>query len=173
MSILNVDNNLEVYFFLQNIGKDAVHHVTVDCADNQGNAMTPFEFYFSMTLPPTYEHGVILEMPDHNFNPGDACFLNAHILNLKTPLPDTPLFLLLEVYGVFFCAPSWVDTAEGIDFYMMDLPELYTTVPILPIFNWPDNVGTLSGLRFYGAILTSDMCCLEGHMEIWEFGWSE
>jgi len=126
----------------------------------------------SPTPEPTCdEEGVTLEMPDHIFEPGDACSLTANICNPNEPMHETPFFCLLEYAGAYWFYPDW--TLE-VDWEVLDqLPSGLTRYPVIDPFTWPPNVGVGTGFRFIGAITDPEMTIVVGTVGEWEFEWLE
>ena len=49
-----------------------------------------------------------VNMPSHRFEPGDIAYCSATVWNPENhPLEHLNLFVILEYYGQFFCAPSF------------------------------------------------------------------
>jgi len=111
--------------------------------------------------------GVDLKQSPVKLFPGDNFSLSAVITN---PGPDeysgVPLFVLLEVYGMFFWWPTW---AEDVDLAVMDIPVGLTTVNLLE-FIWPD-LASHGDLRFYSAMTNSQATSLLGNMDWSVLGW--
>lgn len=115
--------------------------------------------------------GVTIEMPAHHFTPGDPCFLNLRFCNIsQAPIPETPVFVILDVYGVMFFAPGWT---ESLDYYTLTVAPGKAVFPVLPQFNWPVGAGTASGLMFYAAITDPGFVHILGDYSTWELSWSE
>ena len=83
-----------------------------------------------------------------------------------------PVFVLLEVYGEFWCAPSWVHVDEDVDWYTEDIPTGFKTMEIIPEFSWPEVDGDASGLKFWGALVNKEFTDILGEYDIWEFGYN-
>jgi hypothetical protein len=115
------------------------------------------------------ELGVTLWMPSSDFGAGDPCSLEARVCN---PQPyayeNIPLFVLLDVYGSYFFAPSF----GNYDYYTLETvdPGLQT-VEVIPEFPWPAGVGTGSGILVYGAMTNAAQTQLFGSYDIFSFGW--
>ena len=121
------------------------------------------------------ELGVQLEMPSHFFRTGDICWLKAYICN---PGPDTlsvNLFVVLDIgTGDYWFYPNWVHYPPDIDYE--PIPQLQigvTEKEIIPEFNWPENVGSNSGISFIGAITDEGITKIIGDYSRWEFGYGE
>lgn len=113
--------------------------------------------------------GVTLEMPGDLFEPGDICWLQAHVCNDGTEtLPEMPMFVLLDVAGSYWFWPTW---SNDIDYDIRDFESGRTTVEIIPEFTWPDNSSAFNDAKFYGAILDQEMTTILGEIGNWRFSW--
>ncbi len=110
-------------------------------------------------------------MPSHLFRPGDVCSCTAVVCNVSgSVLSGYPLFVILDVYGSYYFAPSFIP----FDNYLVLHPAFEigrTVVEVLPAFNWPSGVGSAGGLLWYGALTNPAMTELYGELSTWEFGW--
>ncbi|MBN1356485.1 hypothetical protein JXA40_09530 [bacterium] len=115
--------------------------------------------------------GVALWMPSHMFRAGDVCACKAAVCNSgPDPLAGYPLFVILDVFGSYFFAPSF---NTEFDWYLNDYPSFptgSTVVNVLPAFTWPE-AGTAAGLMWYAALTDPNITGLHGEMDAWEFGW--
>lgn len=118
--------------------------------------------------------GVTLDMPGDMFSPGDLFYLNARFCNATADdLIQHPLFILLEVFGEYFAAPSWQSLNAGLDNYTQDFPVGETTIVVLPEFNWPSGAGSASGIVLIGALTDPAITTLIGEADTITFGWME
>lgn len=170
---VTAETNLEVTISLAGIAGMTPVDLAVTAADPSGNQMDWVHFYFSTGDRPALTTGVRLEMPAHLFNPGDPCSLTAHLTNAGLPVSTIPVFVILDAFGSYFCAPSFQSLESGIDLYYRDLSTGGTSIEVISAFDWPSGTGNVpDGLFFYGAMTTVDMTALWGEMDQWEFGWS-
>jgi len=115
------------------------------------------------------ETGVTLAMPAHTFTEGDACYLLANVCNNEgSTLTDNPLFIVLDVYGIYFFAPSW---GETMDHYDQSFPVGLTQVNAITQFAWPTGAGAADGIFFYAALTDPAITTLVGQLGSWEFAW--
>ncbi|MBN1297961.1 FG-GAP repeat protein, partial [bacterium] len=122
---------------------------------------------------PCTETGVTITMPDHSFAPGDPCSCTATVCNADTQsLDGYPLFVILDVAGTFFFAPSFSAYDNYLATYNSFLPG-QTQVEVLPEFRWPEGAGSYNGCMFYAAITNPGMTTLAGKMGMWFFNWIE
>jgi len=107
-------------------------------------------------------------MPSTHFTPGDPCYLKIKLCN---PGPDTydnvPVFVILDVYGAMYCAPTW----SGFDYFEFDLNVGLEEITVLPEFSWPSGVGAADGLMFYAAMTDPDITYVLGSMDTFTFSW--
>ncbi len=131
----------------------------------------------SITFTPTpCELGVTLEMSSHYFKPGDICYLNAYICNPNTNSINVNLFVVLDIGNGtdYWFYPNWVHYPPDINFKPFPtLPFGVTTEEVIPQFNWPSGVGSLTGLAFIGAITDENITQILGKMDIWNFSFGE
>ncbi len=115
--------------------------------------------------------GVTITMPSHSFQAGDLCGCRAIVCNVTgSPIADHPLFVVLDVFGSYYFAPSF----NSYDNYLQQFPVFstgQTVVEVIPQFSWPSGTGNASGLRWYGALTNPSVSELFGEMGMWEFGW--
>jgi len=116
--------------------------------------------------------GVTVEMPLEVFHAGDICWCRAVVCNAgDTPLDGYPLFVILDVYGSLYWAPSFNTTFDHYLALYSSFPPGSTVVEVLPSFPWPDNTGTASGLLWYGALTNPEITDIFGDFDVVTFGW--
>jgi hypothetical protein len=117
------------------------------------------------TCPPT---GAWCFMNQDMFEEGDEFILSVRICN-NDPIDDIarPVFIILDVYGMYFCAPSWTD----FDYYEPTIPACSCTEEQVLSFVWPSGVGEGFGLRFYCAMTNPEITSVIGDVSICEFGY--
>ncbi|MBN1356582.1 hypothetical protein JXA40_10015 [bacterium] len=119
----------------------------------------------------TAETGVKLWMPGTMFHAGEPCACSATVLNAEIEtLENYPLFVILDVFGQYYFAPSFSDFDNFLSCHPT-FPIGYTAVSVLPEFAWPAGAGTVAGVRWYAGLTNPGMTALCGTMDIWEFGW--
>ncbi len=127
----------------------------------------------SVTATAAPENGVTLEMPDDFFNAGDNCYLWAWVYNEDGDmLTGYPLFVILDIFGQYWFAPSWKHYLEGVDYYERTFPSGLSKVIVLDEFPWPSGAGEASGIKFHGALTDPGMSDLFGSMSTLTFGWN-
>lgn len=107
--------------------------------------------YYAAT---TLSSGVEMMLNSEAFTAGDNFDLNAVMINGSgTTLTNIDLFVILDVYGLYFFYPTFTSDVDWEDY--PSLAPGITTVDILT-FSWPaGNFGTVEDLAFWGAILDS------------------
>ncbi|MBN1297584.1 hypothetical protein JXA80_12435 [bacterium] len=120
------------------------------------------------------ETGVTLTMPARLFEPGMTCNCLAIVCHPgPEPLSGHPLFVILDVYGSLFFAPSF---SPEFDSYLALYPE-YTpgesVVTVLPDFIWPSGAGEAGGIVWYAAFTDPLITELVGRWDMYEFGWTD
>lgn len=112
------------------------------------------------------ELGCRIYMPSDDFGSGDVCFCDVYIGNpgMET-YDDIPLFVILDVYGVYFFAPGFTD----FDQYTIDVEPGLIVCEVLPPFTWPNAGSSAEGLYWYAAMTDPDITELFGAMGTFEF----
>jgi hypothetical protein len=107
-------------------------------------------------------------MPSHYFRSGDlaSCTVSLYNFELIT-FNDIPLFVVLDVYGQLFFAPSF----DGYSWYTVDVPPGQSDIQVIPSFFWPDNTGTADNIHWYAAMLDETFSYLIGEPDMFTFGW--
>jgi 5-methylthioadenosine/S-adenosylhomocysteine deaminase len=121
------------------------------------------------TQQPCDELGVTIWMPSNDFGPGDPCSLEARVCNPSSVIYlDIPLFVIMDIYGSYYFAPSFSDY----DNYIINELEsgMYTEL-VIPEFSWPSGVGNATGILVYGAMTDKQISQLFGTYSIFSFGW--
>ncbi len=128
------------------------------------------------TPTPGYPFGVRLDMPTF-VSPGEDFWITAYLDNPGQPRNDVPLFLFLEAFESYWFWPGWTHysppNTSGIDYDMIYLPAGTSSVEALSLIQWPDTGDeSVTGLFFYGAMLTQDMTAIEGEWSVvaWGYG---
>lgn len=100
------------------------------------------------------------------FTAGDQFSLFATITNGDCPAYTVDFYCVLDVIGMYFWAPTWTETFEGMPVVLPSYDS--TDVPLLD-FSWPSNAGSFSGLFFYCAIFQEGTFEFLDDLEIKEF----
>ena len=151
---------------------------TQDTDGVAGSAETNGQFGLSLTISKASEAscsetGVTMWMPAHTFAPGQTCGCRATVCNAgAAPLAECPLFVILDVAGTFYFAPSFTAYDNYLEFHG-SFPRGQTDVIVLPDFTWPDGAGSFSGCMFYGALTNPAVTALVGDMDSWSFAWTQ
>ncbi|MBN1552926.1 hypothetical protein JW979_15740 [bacterium] len=119
-------------------------------------------------VPPCTETGCTVYMPSTNFGVGDDCYCDVYVCNAdSTTYTDIPLFVILDVYGAYFFAPSF----GSYDYYDDPIPPGMTTIPVLPSFPWPSGAGSASNITWFAAMTNPGFTALHGNLGTFTFGW--
>lgn len=117
--------------------------------------------------------GVTIGMPSKFFRPGDICGCHVTVCNASGErLDGYPLFVVLDVFGSYFFAPSFGDFDSYLEMFP-SFDEGETLITVLPEFEWPAGAGNVEGIRFVAALTDPAITELFGSMDIWTFGWTE
>lgn len=129
-------------------------------------------------VPPTptacMTTGVEINMPLTLYLSGDDCYCTAVVCNAEGhALTGYPLFVILDVYGTYFFAPSFNSTFDNYLSLYPSYPNGPTIVEVLPVFSWPSGAGSASGIIWYAAMTNPEMNALFGSMDTFTFGWED
>jgi parallel beta-helix repeat protein/predicted outer membrane repeat protein len=117
--------------------------------------------------------GVKISMPSYEYCEGEFCYCQVTVCNsYNWPLFDTPLFVVLDVFGAYYFAPSF----SSYDNYSMQYPSFpvgETTITVLPPFIWPYVTGSASGISWLAALTDSQVTTIFGDWDAFNFGWKE
>jgi len=109
-------------------------------------------------------------MPSTYFGSGDLCSCSVFVCNTDSQTYNNiPLFVILDVYGTYFFAPSFSE----FDNYIIDVPTGQQTVEVLPEFFWPPGTSSAQDIIWYAAMTNAEMTELFGEMDTWIFGWGD
>lgn len=112
--------------------------------------------------------GCRVYMPAHDFTGGDPCYCDVYVCNpMSEPCPDTPVFVILDVYGMYFFAPGFT----GYDHYTLNISPGLITINVIPLFTWPYGAGSASGIVWYAAMTDPGITELFGEYGMFVFGW--
>lgn len=119
--------------------------------------------------------GVKLDLSQDQFESGDIFRLDAVMLNHSgSDWNDCRLFVILDVYGSYWFAPSWISGMSGFDCYFIDLATgSHDVLPVIPEFIWPSGTGQASGLMFYGAVTDPALTQILGNLDVVMFGYGD
>ncbi len=124
-------------------------------------------FHFPVA-PDSAVFGCRVVMPGHTFSPGDPCFCDVQVYNPGKELMELPLFVILDVFGSYYFAPSFSD----FDYLKAELEPGMNTIHIIPGFEWPQDAGEASGILWYAALTDQDISKILGNLSTFEFGWT-
>mgnify|MGYP000942777456 CR=1 FL=1 len=111
-----------------------------------------------------------VKMPAHTFSSGDSASCSVSVWNAdNSMMSHYPLFVILDVFDNYYCAPSYT----GFDYYDWTYYPGLTELTVLPEFTWPENVGSASGIVWYAFLMNPEMTELVGGVGVFDFGWSE
>ncbi|MBN1356493.1 DUF362 domain-containing protein [bacterium] len=122
----------------------------------------------SATPTPPEDPFVLIAMPKNEYVPGDPFSLSVHVHTLNG-LIQNPLFVVLDVHGTFFFAPSW----NKYDFLPLTKPPGDYEFVIVEEFIWPTGAGSASDILFLAAITDPQVTGLISNLDLVSFGWHE
>lgn len=117
------------------------------------------------------EPSIDIRMPSDLFHPGDPFELETVISSPGQALPDTPVFVLLDVFGSIFCAPSFSPVEQNPDHYSLDIPQGLSSLQIIPEFVFPEVSGSAFGLCFHAFMTNPEMSAIISRMDTVYFGY--
>ncbi len=108
-----------------------------------------------------------LSISDFTFIAGDSFRLIRSIRNTTASPVDAVEYVILDVYGSYWFAPSWTPSPEST---LRHIDPVSVRTDTLFDFVWPADVGAASGIRFWGGIVRSESMDLIDY-DLAEFGW--
>ncbi len=131
-----------------------------------------FHYHYYVSTPtPVPTVNCEITMPADEYYLGDWFECKVAIINPSSnkTYVDFPTFVVLDVYGLYFFAPSF---NSELDYYEFDIPPGTTEIQVIPGFYWPWGAGSGSATWIAGVV-TPDFSQLFGAYDTFEFGWSE
>lgn len=123
------------------------------------------------TNPPIPDAGMALILDDPDLTAGELFNLHMLLHNPNAESYSADAYVLLNVYGYYWCWPSWKSLDEGIDKSTETIPGM-TSLPIsLLSFDWPSGVGAASNLQFVGCLFAPDTWDMIGDVQVidWQY----
>ncbi len=87
-------------------------------------------------------------------------------------MENVPLFVLLQVGQMFFCAPQWT-TLPDLSYFRVTLPQGWSEISIIGEFNWPHDAGAMDNLYFWAGLTDDSLTSPRGHVDSYKFGYGE
>jgi len=161
LEILITDMNTSVFNLNTDFDADMQYWTTYH-SNNLNNGL------YGGTTP--LETGVNLMITDTMFTEGKAFSLDAVLVNAEaTPYQDVDLYVLLDVYSMYWFYPTWSETADWLDINI--LPPGDTLKNVIS-FKWPEVGGSAENLMFWGGLI-DDQFELLGNIDFVEFGYTD
>jgi len=98
-------------------------------------------------------------MPAQSFQESDACYLKLFTGN-DGGARAADLYVLLDVFGAYWCYPSWELLDFGLDHEAVTVPTGSSTLMLIPEFTMPA-VSPCGPLYFYAAMFEPGTLSLE------------
>jgi len=117
--------------------------------------------------------GLEFERPYLEAYAGREIYIKAILYNPGEPLYDVPVVIYMDIFGELFFWPDWryYDPADPpeieIQYYDLDVPAV--SIMVVPPFEFPNTSVDMTGIRFYGAMLTDDLSAIRGEFGIMTF----
>ncbi|GEM_PF-3217412 len=128
------------------------------------------EFTATPTSPPIPEKGMELILDDQELAAGDSFNLHMYLHNPDVDSYVADAYILLDVYGNYWCWPSWKSLNEGLDKKVETIPGMTSMHEAVLEFEWPAGVGSANGLQFIGCLFAPDTWDMIGTPQI--ISWS-
>ncbi|MBN1879416.1 S8 family serine peptidase [bacterium] len=158
--IIIADTTTSVFNLSTTLNQNQLYWTTYH-ADNRSTGVYPEET--------PLKTGVNMMLTGDMFNAGKAFSLEAILTNASsTPVYDIDLFVILDVYSMYWFAPSWSQTADWEDIAVLGGQE--TLRKNIMTFTWPAVEGSADNLIFWGGMLGSDVQ-LVGDIDFVTFGY--
>jgi Peptidase C13 family len=108
-------------------------------------------------IPPTEtpvvpDKGMELILTDTDLVEGDMFHLYFHLHNPESTGYGCDAYLLLGIYGSYWCWPSWDSIYDNLDSKLFTVPGNESVTEEVLEFTWPGNVGSAADLEFIGCI---------------------
>jgi hypothetical protein len=113
-----------------------------------------------------------LTLDDNALVANDKFHLYFDIFNPDATAFDSDAYLLLDVYGNFWCWPSWQTLDTGIDKKTISVDAESSYHEEVLEFDWPSGVGSADQLFFYGAIFAPGTFDLIGDFQTVQFSYN-
>lgn len=114
---------------------------------------------------------MLLVLDDTELTEGDLFNLHYRIYNPDQESFICDTYILLGVYGSYWCWPSWRDVYSGLDKVTNTIPPASIFQETALEFVWPGGAGQAGGLEFIGAIFLPDTWTLVGGLQLIEWGY--
>jgi hypothetical protein len=113
-----------------------------------------------------------LHLDDTQLSSGDNFHLYFFLHNPENTAYDCDAYLLLGVYGMYWCWPSWVEITTDIDSEAYTVPSMGSITEECLQFAWPQDIGSAEGLEFIGCIFEPGSWNMIGDVQYiqWSYG---
>ncbi|MCD4654015.1 hypothetical protein K8T06_08765 [bacterium] len=114
------------------------------------------------------EFGVIIDMPATTYHAGDEFYCRVFSCNpTDTSYSDIPLFVILDIYGNYYFAPSFTDY----DHYSLLLVPGFNKTMVIQSISWPTVESVCSNVWFHAGMTDRAITELLGDPDSFMFGW--
>lgn len=111
-----------------------------------------------------------LILEDTDLWPGEEFYLHYSVFNPEAEPFDCDVYVLLGVYGDYWCWPSWCEITRSLNFKRLHLdPGSMISEEILR-FDWPAGTGDTPDLEFIGALFDMGSWDLIGDVQVIVWG---
>ena len=131
-----------------------------------------FESYLYRNQSTYIEAGITLKIPRQTVCTGDLFWLDAELRNPGERLDSVRVYLFLEAYGQYWCAPSYQPLEAGFDSFTLPLESGISGLSVIDTFTWPNGCGQAVGFRFLGGIIDPFTNMMIGEIDQVWFGFN-
>jgi hypothetical protein len=117
------------------------------------------------------EKGMELVMSDKDLATGDEFHLYFYLHNPDTEAYSCDAYVLLGVYGMYWCWPSWASLDQAIDCKRFDVPASDSVLQEVLQFDWPAGVGQATNLEFIGCAFEPSAWDMIGELNYFTWGY--
>lgn len=127
------------------------------------------------TVPPTatpvITRGIHLTLNGTSFSANDPFHLEMDVMNDRDTGIDVDVYILLDVYGLYFCWPSWTNLSVNVDNKQYHLDPMQLHHEDVLQFVWPAGTGSADNLGFIGAVFNEGSFDLFGDPSFVSWGY--
>ncbi|HPQ39713.1 MAG TPA: hypothetical protein PLV45_05010 [bacterium] len=108
---------------------------------------------------------------------GESFWIDAILFNPGDSLYNVPVVIYMDIFGELYFWPEWKyydpNNPPEIEIQYLDLVGTSTRFTVIPEFIFPKNTGSefITGIRFYGAMLTDDLSNIRGDFGVMTFSY--
>ncbi|MCD4654969.1 right-handed parallel beta-helix repeat-containing protein [bacterium] len=144
------NNDADQNCYLTGLGSFCMSKATTRTDEVTDALAVDMGYHYSLPDP---DAGMTLYLDDKQLMSGDTFNLYYDLYNASVDDISVAVWILLDVYNLYWCYPSWVYLEDGMDFQIVDVKFLRNHRETVLQFPWPSIDGSATGLRFWGVSL--------------------